>query len=225
MFKFRNDTRFIEYLQAAEGQYSIKVEHKVETKNEDRINRRWLTIGYITKKYSKADNKYIYIATDSTGNQIYSNIKELHLLKQEFKSNGKNLADNAQIAKLEQKRKTNKAERIVNIPKDQRSKDLENVRENKNEKHKSHEVSKQDQKTKNLRTEKELDAINEEKSKETKSTKTESHSIEHTNDSTTNTENSTQPVEEHDIVNDRMDELNDIREQDNDIEQDMEIEM
>ena len=218
MFKFRNDTRFVEYPKAVAGQYSIKAEKKIiENKTEDRFNTKWITIGYLTKKFSKEENKYIYTATDSTGNQVFQNIKELHVLKQAFRDNGKQLAENAQMVRLARISKTNKSERTNNP---QRNIDLKKLRDKKNDKQKTHEVLKQEQKAKNLKTEKELDAKNTEKYKDTEHSKTENPSKE---TSQHEVKPDIENLDEQDKVSERMEELEEIREQGNDIEQDIEM--
>ena len=224
MFKFRNDTRFIEYLKSAEGQYSIKVEYKSVNKEEGEVQRKWIAIGYISKRYIKEENKYIYSATDTVGNPVFSEIKDLYVLKDQFRTSGKQLAENAQMVRLARTGKTNKVEKTANPQKEQRSSDLKNLRDKKDEKHKTKEVLKQDQKSKNEHTEKELDAKNTEKYKDTKQGDKETTSKEPIDeDIKPEAENTTQ--QEGDLVSDRMDELDDIREQDNDIEQDMELDM
>ncbi len=224
MFKFRNDTRFVEYPKSAEGQYSIKVEYKLTNNEEGKVQRKWIAIGYISKRYIKEENKYIYSATDAIGNPVFPETKDLYALKDQFKTSGKQLAENAQLARLTRIGKTNKVEKTVNPQKEQRSSDLKSLRDKKDEKHKTKEVLKQDQKTKNERTEKELDEKDTEKYKDTKQSAKEATSKEpNDKDIKPEAENTTQ--QEEDIVSDRMDELEDIREQDNDIEQDMELDM
>lgn len=207
MFKFRNDTRFIEYLRASAGQYSIKAEQKViENKEENRFNTNWIPIGYITKKFSKDDNKYVYTATDSAGNPIFQDIKELHVLKQEFRNNGKQLAQNAQIVHLAKINQLNKTE-TKGIP--QRNSDIKKLRETKDEKFKKQEVLKQEQKAKYTKIENEMDTKNTQKNKDNKQDNSEKISEEQN--------------QESDTASSRMDELNEIREQNNDKEQDLEI--
>ena len=224
MFKFKNDTRFVEYPKSAEGQYSIKVEYKSVKKEEGEVQRKWIAIGYITKRYIKEENKYNYTATDTIGNPIFSETKDLYVLKDQFKTSGKQLAENAQLVRLARTGKTNKVEKTVNHQKEQRSSDLKSLRDKRSEKQKTREDLKQEQKAKNQRTEKELDAKNEDKHKDTKQGDKESTSKEHIEeDIKPEAENTTQL--EEDLVSDRMDELDDIREQDNDIEQDMELDL
>lgn len=202
MFRFRNDTRFIEYPKASAGQYSIKVEYKLETKEDDKIKREWIPIGYITKKFNKEENKYFFYATDTKGNLIYQNSKDLYVLKMEFRTNGKKLAKlskSAQIVRTHQNLKIGKTETVVHIQKEQRNKDVQNLR------------GKSEGKTKNPkaeynRIEKEMDAKNHEKDDEIKS-------------------ETNQAIEkpEQDIVSERMDELENLREQGEDMEQGLEM--
>lgn len=206
MFKFRNDTRFIEYPQASAGQYSIKIEQKVVDKSDEQAVKKWLAIGYISKSFNKEENKYIYTATDSAGNPIFQDIKELHVLKQEFRNNGKQLAQNAQIVHLAKINQLNKTE-TKGIP--QRNSDIKKLRETKDEKFKKQEVLKQEQKAKYTKIENEMDTKNTQKNKDNKQDNSEKISEEQNRES--------------DTASSRMDELNEIREQNNDKEQDLEI--
>lgn len=206
MFKFRNDTRFIEYPQASAGQYSIKIEQKVEDKSEEQVVKKWLAIGYISKSFNKEENKYIYTATDSAGNPIFQDIKELHVLKQEFRINGKQLAQNAQIVHLAKINQLHKTE-TKGIP--QRNSDIKKLRENKEEKQRKQQSLKQEQKAKYTKIENEMDTKNTQKNKDNKQDYSEKISEDQN--------------QESDTASSRMDELNEIRELNNDKEQDLEM--
>jgi len=223
MFKLRNDTRFIEYPKAEKGQYSIKIEQKIEEKTEDQNLKKWVAIGYITKSFNKEENKYNYTACDALGNPIFTDCKELFELKKEFRNNGKDLAGISQMARMANinKKAIKKFEPSHTT---QRNQDIKKLREKKDEKNKQKEVLKQEQKAKNVKTEKEMDAKNEEKRKDTHQNKTETHSKEQTHDDIkSDTDKPAQENQEHDMVSERMDELEDIREQGNDMEQDIEM--
>jgi hypothetical protein len=221
MFKFRNDTRFIEYPQAYAGQYSIKIEQKVEDKSEEQVIKKWLAIGYISKSFCKEENKYIYTATDSLGNQIYANLKDLHILKKEFRNNGKQLAEIAQMTRLA---KINQLKKTEQKATPQRNSDIKKLRENKEEKLRKQEVLKQEQKAKYTKIENEMDAKNTQKNKDNKQDKSEKLSDEHNQENTkSDSKNVTPENQEADTTTNRMDELNEIREQNNDKEQDLEM--
>ncbi len=209
MFKFRNDTRFIEYPQASAGQYSIKIEQKVEDKSEEQLVKKWLAIGYISKSFNKEDNKYIYSATDFLGAQIYADINDLHLLKKEFRNNGKQLAELAQMARLAKITQLKKTEQKATPL---RNSDIKKLRETKDEKLKKQEVLKQEQKAKYTKIENEMDTKNTQKNKDNKQDNSEKLS-----------EEQNQENQESDTASSRMDELNEIREQNNDKEQDLEM--
>lgn len=221
MFKFRNDTRFIEYPQASAGQYSIKIEQKTEDKSEEQVVKKWLAIGYINKSFSKEENKYTYTATDSIGNQIYANLKDLHILKKEFRNNGKQLAEIAQMTRLAKINQLKKPEQKATP---QRNSDIKKLRENKDEKLRKQEVLKLEQKAKYTKIENEMDTKNTQKNKDNKQDKSEKLSEEHNQENTKpDSKESVQENQESDSASSRMDELNEIRQQGNEMEHDIEM--
>ncbi|MCX6232939.1 MAG: hypothetical protein NTZ33_15525 [Bacteroidetes bacterium] len=224
MFKFNNETRFIEYPQAANGQYSIKIEQKVENKTEDHIRKEWIPIGFISKWFNKEENKYIYSATDSLGNPIFTDCKELYALKKEFRNNGKDLAGISQMARIagiNKKQNINKSEVSATSGRNQ---DIKKLRDKKDENSKHLADLKQVQKAKNVKTEKEMDAKNTEVTKDNQLNKVNIQSKEQNpDDSKPDADNAVHENQEQDIASNRMDELAEIREQGNDMEQDIEM--
>ena len=222
MFNSRNDLRFKEQPRVQSGQYSIKVEYCMEIKDEfGDTEKHWKAIGYISKRYSKEENRNIFSATDAMGNPVFSDTKELHVLKQQFKNNGKQLAEAAQMVEKNRINQALRNQKTQTHQSVQRSTDLKNLRDKNKDKLKRKEIQ-QGQKVKNLRTERELDAKNEEKHKEVELDKADTLSNEHHN-TAIEAENSNQ--QEQDNVAERMDELEIMRDDEQDIEQDLDMDM
>lgn len=224
MFKFSiNNDRFIEYLNAYPGQYSIRCEHLLINKTEDESNKdkEWITTGYIYKSFNKAENRYNYSAKDAFGSPIFTDITELHLIKKEFHNHGENLAQNVKMAQIPTVNKVNTPIK-QNLQSTNRKQEINQLRDKK-DKTQLKEVAKQVQKAKMLKTEKQMDALQTEKSKSDKENNKDAQSKESlSNDSKPENESNNQ---EQDRANERMDELQDIREQGDDLSQDMEIDM
>lgn len=208
MFKFTNNTRFIEYPQASKGQYSIKIEQKVQSKSDEANKSEWIAIGYITKSFNKEEKKFSYSATDALGTQVFADVKELHLLKKEFQNHGVSLAETIRSAKIPMVKKTNPEKQIHPTERKQEISQLRDKTKDKTQ-----------QKAQNLKTEHKMDAKQAEATAKDKGSKD--------NTEQPSSKDSTQPENDsiQDKTEERMDEIQDIREQGDDLNQDMDIEM
>ncbi len=208
MFKFTNNTRFIEYPQASRGQYSIKIEQKVQSKSDEANKSEWIAIGYITKSFNKEENHFNFCATDALGNPVFTDVKELHLLKKEFQNHGVNLAEKIRSAQIPKVKKTNPEKQIHPTERKQEIHQLRDKAKDKSQ-----------QKVQNLKTEHQMDAKQAESTAKDKGSKD--------NPDQPSSKDSTQPENNsiQDKTEERMDEIQDIREQGDDLNQDMDIEM
>jgi hypothetical protein len=193
-------TVFIEYSNYSAGQHYMTI---IQNENNKRI-----IIGRIYRNYDKENHKYTYNAKDFDGNTIFSDTKELHVLKSKFKEHGPILAMNA----MQVYHHHRQPEKTTPFNSKHRKNELDDLRKTPANKSKTKEnlTPKEDRKTALKRIENQKDAENERQRG-------------------TNTSKETAPKEERETekdqqTQDREDELEQTREQNEDRDQDLDME-
>jgi len=209
----KGKTVFVEYSSYEKGQHFMTV---VQTKDYKRI-----IIGRVYKVYDKENKKTKYLATDFFGNQIFKDTNELTALKQKFIENGQNLV--MLVPSLPSK--SRQPNRLALSQKEERTQDLEKIRDKKSSKEKIKEVPKTNLKAKNIndQKEKELDSKSPEKYKNIEQGKDEFNPNENLQEKAE--QDSEKPLQEEPTEPEKSErdiELEDIRDQNDDRGDDLE---